>query len=87
MQEKKNEISKLYMHVNIVRSHSNKARQMIDAKHGIYYQNASVVAAENDIPVNKPHVCMIQVNSENYDMESISDYSADNLVPIFSFCP
>ena len=49
-------------------------REMINAKHGIYYQYALDGAVENDIPVKKPRVCTIQVNRENYDTDSISDY-------------
>ena len=40
----------------------------------MYYQNASVVSSENDIVVSKPRVCNVQVNHENYDVESVSDY-------------
>ena len=32
------------------------------------------MATENEIPVGKPRICMIQVNRENYYVESVSDY-------------
>ena len=61
------------VHVNTVRSQLNKMRQTIDTKHDVYYKNAVNVATENEIPIEKPRICTMQVNRKNYNVESMSD--------------